>query len=100
MALSSQKSCLYRQADDALRRVHVASETNGTDSLRMLKEMKADLVKKAGNPFCWSREGGPNPVPRWVEENGGYIITEDMLALAPFAKVFATDPENLLNNKH
>ena len=33
-------------------------------------------------------------------EKGGYVFTEEMLELAPFAKVFATGPEDPLENKY
>ena len=65
-----------------------------------LKEIKTELVRKAKNPFRWSRKGRSNPLPKCGEESGGYVFTEEMLALAPFAKVFATGPEDLLKNRH
>ena len=68
--------------------------------IKTLKEIKAKLVKKANNPFRWSRKGRPNPLPRCGEESGGYVFTEEMLALAPFAKVFATGPEEPLKKRH
>ena len=65
-----------------------------------LDGIKTELVKKAKNPFRWSRKGRPNPLPRSGEESGGYVFTEEMMALALFAKVFATGPEEPLNNRH
>ena len=50
--------------------------------------------------FKWSREGRPNPIPRCGSEDGGYVFTEELLELAPFAKVFATGPEDPLKNRH
>ena len=57
-------------------------------------------MKKANNPFRWSRKGHPNPLPKCGEESGGYGLTEEMLAVAPFAKVFATGPDDPLKNRH
>ena len=56
-------------------------------------------MKKANNSFRWSRKGRPNPLPRSGEESDGYVFTEEMLALAPFAKIFATEPEEPLKNR-
>ena len=98
--MGSQEPCSSRQADEALCSMPVVHDKSGTDSLRTLKEMKTELVKKASNPFRWSRKGRPNPLPRSGEESGGYVFTEEMLALALFAKVFAAGPEELLKNRH
>ena len=98
--MSSQEPCSSRQADKALSSVPVGYDKSGTDSLKTLKEIKTELVKKANNPFRWSRKGRPNPPPKCGEESGGYVFTEEMLALAPFAKVFATGPEDPLKNRH
>ena len=57
-------------------------------------------MKKANNPFRWSGEGRPNTFPKCGEDSGGYLFTEEMFALAPFAKVFATGPEDPLKNRH
>ena len=99
-AMGSQEPCSSRQADEALSSVPIVCVKIGTDSLKTLKEIKTELVKKANNPFRWSRKGRPNPLPRIGEESGGYVFTEEMLALAPFAKVFATGSEEPLKNRH
>ena len=78
----------------------VVHDKNGTDSLKTLKEIKTEFVKNAENPFRWSRKGRPNPLPKCGEESGGYVFTEEMLALAPFAKIFATRPEDPLTKRH
>ena len=100
VAMGSQEPCSSRQADEALSSVPVVHDKSGTDSLKTLEEIKTELVKKAKNPFRWSRKGRPNPLPRSGEESVGYEFTEEMLALAPFAKVFGTGPEEPLKNRH
>ena len=98
--MGSQEPCSSRQADEALSSVPVVYDKSWTDSLKTLKEMKAELVKKAKNPFPWSRKGRPNPLPKCGEGSGGYVFTEKMLALALFAKVLATGPEDPPKNRH
>ena len=100
VAMGSQEPCSSRQADEALSSVPIVCKKSGTDSLKSLKEIKTKLVKRANNPFRWARKGRPNPHSRSGEESGGYLFTEEMLALAPFAKVFATGPEEPLKNRH
>ena len=100
VAMGSQEPCSSRQADEALSSVPIVCDKSGTDSLKTLEEKKTELVEKANNPFQWSRKGRPNPLSRCGEERGGYVFTEEMLALAPFAKVFATGPEEPLRNRH
>ena len=70
VAMGSQEPCSSRQADEALSSVPIVCDKSGTDSLETLKE-KTELVKKANNPFRWSRKGRPNPFPRCGEESGG-----------------------------
>ena len=100
VAMSFHEPCSIRQVDEALSSVPVGYDKSGTDGLKTLKEIKTELVKKANNPFRWSRKGRPIPFPKCGEESGGYVFTEEMLALAPFAKVFATGPEDPLKNRH
>ena len=64
----------------------------GTDSLKTLKELKVDIVKKANNPFRWSRKGRPSLLSKCAGDSGGYVFTEEILTLVPFSKVFATGP--------
>ena len=99
VAMGSQEPCSSRQADEALSSVPVVHDKSGTDSLKTLKEIKTELVKKANNPFRWSRKGRPNPLPKCGEESGGFVFTEEMLALASFAKVSAPGPEDPLKNR-
>ena len=39
------------------------------------------------------------PIVASGDEKGGYVFTEEMLELAPFAKLSATGPEDPLENK-
>ena len=97
--MGSQALCSIRQADEALSCVPVVHEKSGTDSLRTLEETNADLAEKSNNPFCWSEQSRPNPLPECGEDSGGYIFTDKLLTLAPFAKVFATGPQDSLKTK-
>ena len=54
VAMSSQEPCSSRQADEALSSVPIVCDKSGTDSLKILKEIKTELVTKANNPFPWS----------------------------------------------
>ena len=100
VAMGSQEPCSSRQADEALSSVPIVHDKSGTDSLKTLKGIKTELVKKANKPFRWSRKGHRNPLPKCGEESGGYVFTEEMLTLAPFAKVSATGSEDPLKNRH
>ena len=95
-----QQPCSSRQADAILgfSRTEV-NEFNDTDSLKTLGQIRSD-VRKRGELYKWSREGRPNPISPSGSDGGGYVFTEEMLELAPFAKVFATGPENPLKNRH
>ena len=96
----SQQPCSSRQADAALgfSRTEV-TEINDTDSLKTLGQIRSDARKK-GELYRWSREGRPNPISPSGSDGGGYVFTEEMLEIAPFAKIFATGPENPLKNRH
>ena len=98
--MNSQEPCSNPKADEALSSVPVVYKKNGTDSLKTLKKIQADLAKKVNKPFRWSREGRLNYLPKCGEERGGYIFTEEMLTNALFEKVFATGPEDPLMSKH
>ena len=96
----SQQPCSSRQADAALdlSRTEV-TEINDTDSLKTLGQIRSDARKKC-ELYRWSREGRPNSIsPSWLD-GGGYVFTEEMLEIAPFAKIFATGPENPLKSRH
>ena len=96
----SQQPCSSRQADAALgfSRTEV-TEINGSDSLKILGQIRSDARKK-GELYRWPREGRPNPISPSGSDGGGYVFTEEMLDVAPFAKIFATGPENPLKNRH
>ena len=100
VTIGSQEPCSSRQVDEALSGVPIVHDKSGTDSLKTLKQIKTELEKKVNNPFRWSRKGRPIALPKCVEASGEYLFTEKMLALAPFAKVFATGPEDPLKNRH
>ena len=96
----SQQPCSSRQADAALdfSRTEV-TKINDTDSLKTLGQFRSDARKK-GELCRWSTEGRPNPISPSGSDGGGYVFTEEMLEIAPFAKIFATGPENPLKNRH
>ena len=74
-------------------------ERPGTDSLKTLQQIKSSQKKKSLS--CkWSREGRMNPLLPSGDDKGCYVFTEEMLGFAPFAKVFATGPENPLENNY
>ena len=100
VAMGSEEPCSSRQADEALSSVPIVYNKSGSDSLKTLKEIRTELVKKTNNLFRWSRKGRPNPLPKCGEEIGVFVFTEEMLAVAHFAKVFATGPEDPLKNRH
>ena len=93
--VGSHETCSSRQADEALLSAVRAYLRIGTNSLKTLKQNKADLKKKFNNPFRWLREGRLNPIPGFAGDSGGFMFTEVMLTLALFAKIFATWPESL-----
>ena len=97
---STQQPCSSRQADATLgfSRTKV-TEFNDTDSLETLGQIRSDARKKC-ELYRWSREGRPNPIWPSGSDGGGYVFTEEMLEVAPFAKIFATGPENRLKNRH
>ena len=90
----TQQPCSSRQADAALdfSRTEV-TEIIDTDSLKTLGQIRSEARKK-GELYRWSREGQPNPMLASGSDSGGYVFTEEMLEIAPFAKNFATGPEN------
>ena len=87
-----QQPCSSRQADAVLdfSRTEVV-EINDTDSLKTLGQICSDARKK-GELYRWSREGRPKLISPSGSDGGGYVFTEEMLEIAPFAKIFATGP--------
>ena len=96
----SQQPCSSRQADAVLgfSRTKV-NEFNDTGSLKTHGQIRSDARKKC-ELYKWSREGRPKPISPSGSDGGGYVFTEEMLEVAPFAKIFATGPENPLKNRH
>ena len=96
----AQQPCSSRHADAGLgfSRTEVI-EINDTDSLKTLGQIRSDARKKC-ELYRWSREGRSNPILPSGLDGGGYVFTEEMLEIAPFAKIFATGPENPLKNRH
>ena len=93
--------CSSRQADAALGFSQTeVTEINDTDSLKTLGQIRSDARRKKCDLYRWSREGRPNPISPSGSDGGGYVFTEEMLEVAPFAKIFATGPENPLKNRH
>ena len=61
---------------------------------------RAEKKKRQVKKWKWSREGRQNPLLPAGDDKGGYVFTEEMLELAPFAKVFPTGPDDPLNNRY
>ena len=94
-----EEPCFSRQADARLAIGTESTKKPGTDSLKTLQQIKSSQKKKS-HSIKWSREGRLNPLLPSGDDKGGYVFTEEMLELAPFAKVFATGPEDPLETKY
>ena len=94
-----QQPCSSWQTDAALvfSRTEV-TEINDTDRLKTLRQIRSDARKK-GNLYKWSRECWPNPISLGGSDDWGYVFTEEMLEIGPFANIFVTGPENPLKNR-
>ena len=95
-----EEPCSSRQADARLALGSESNERPGTDSLKTLQQIKSSQRKKKSHSCKWSREGRLNLLLSSGDDKGGYVFTEEMLELTPFAKVFATGPEDPLENKY
>ena len=96
-----QEPCSSKQADARLVAEHVGGEKPGSDSLKTLHEIKrAEKKKRQSKKWKWSMEGPQNPLLPAGDDKGGYVFTEEMLELAPFAKVFATGPDDPFSNRN
>ena len=96
-----QEPCSSKQADARLAAGHVSAEKPGSDSLTTLHEIKrSEKKKRQSKMWKWSREGRQNPLLPAGDDKWGYVFTEEMLELAPFAKVFVTGPDDPLNNRY
>ena len=94
-----EEPCSSRQAFARLAMGIESSERPGTDSLKTLQQIRSSQKKKSRS--CkWSKEGRLNPLLPYGDEKGGYVFTEELLELASFAKMFATGPQDPLENKN
>ena len=94
-----EEPCSSRQAGARLAMGIETTEKPGTDSLKILQQIKSGQKKKSRSRK-WSRKGQLNPLLPNGDDKGSYVFTEEMLELAPFAKVFATGLEDPLENKY
>ena len=93
--------CSSRQADACLAAGQGSVEELRSDSLKTLQEIKrSEKKKRQSKMWKWSREGRQNPLLPVGNDKGGYVFTEEMLELAPFAKVFATGPDDPIKNRY
>ena len=60
--------------------------------------MKFDL-KNSSNLFPCSKKGRLNSFSFWGRDSGGNVFIEEMLSLAPFAKILDTGSEEPLQKK-
>ena len=96
-----QEPCFSRQTGARLAAEHVGGEKPGSDSLKILQEIKhGEKKKRQSKMWKWSREGRQNTLLPAGGDKRGYVSTEEMLELAPFAKVFATGPDDPFNNRY
>ena len=95
-----EEPCSSRQADARSAMGIESSERPGTDSLKTLQQIKSSQKKRKSRSCKWSREGRLNPLLPSGDDKGGYVFTKEMLELAPFPKVFATGPDDPLENKY
>ena len=95
-----EQPCSSRQADARLAMGIEGNEKPGTGSLKTVQQIKSCQKKRKSRSCKWSREGRLNPLLPSGDDKGGVVFTEEMLELAPFAKVFATGAEDPLENKY
>ena len=94
-----QEPCSSKQADARLA-ANVGGEKPGSHSLKTLQEIRrSEKKKRQSKMWKWSRKGRQNPLLPAGDDKGCYVFTEEMLELAPFAKVFATGPDDPLKNR-
>ena len=97
-----QEPCSSKQADARLAAERVGGEKPGSDSSKTLHEIRRDekKKKKKSKMWKWSRKVRQNPLLPTGDDKGEYVFTEEMLELAPFAKVFATGRDDPFNNRY
>ena len=96
----AEEPCSSGQGDARLALGGESNERPGTDSLKTLQQIESSQRKKKSHSCKWSREGRLNPLLPSGDDKGDYVFTEEILELALFAKVFATGPEDPLENKY
>ena len=94
-----EKPCSIGQADARLAMGTKGNEIPGSDSLKTLQQINSNQNKRS-RPCKWSREGPLNSLLPSGDDKGSYVFTEETLEVAPFTKVFATGPEDPLENKY
>ena len=65
--------------------------------MRTLGQIRSDSrKKKRSTSFKWSQKRRLNPISSSDFQEGSYVFTEDMFALAQLTKFLATGPEDTL----
>ena len=82
---SLQEPFSSKQADACLAARHAGGEKPGSDSLKTLKEIKRSEKKRKSKMRKWLRKGRHKPMLPAGDDEGGYVFTEEMLELEPFA---------------
>ena len=88
---SLQEPRCSKVADARLAAGNASSEKPGSDRLKTVQEIKRSRKKNQSKTWRWSREGRQNPLLPTNCEKGGYVFTEELLELAPFAKTLRQD---------
>ena len=96
------QTCFSRQAEEVLGFSETqVTDIAGSDSVKTLGQIRTDVRRrKIGSIYKWPKQGQPNALPPSGSDERGFVFMEEMLALAPFAMVFATGPEDPLRNRH
>ena len=95
----SQQPCSSRHADAALGFSQAQlTETNDSDGFKTLGQIRFDARKKS-NLYKWSKEDRPNPLSPSGCFDGGFVFTEKMLQIVPFAKIIAKGAKSPLKNR-
>ena len=89
-----------RQADIRLAMGIEGSERLGTDSLKTLRQIKSGQKNKKSRSCKWSWKSRLSPLLPSGDDKGVYVFLEEMLELAPVAKVFTIGPEDQFENKY
>ena len=79
---------------------HTGSEKPGSDILKILQQIQLNEKKKQSRKWRWSRERFLNPFLPSGNDKERYVFAEEILEFALFAEVFATGPNDPLENKY